>query len=107
MILGQDFRFRDDLKEDTVPIEILLDPYKKIVYRYTKVGVKENDNDTATLKFQYDLYEMEDYTETQLRKDIKFEKTLGLILNSLILDAAESDSKNEHREDDTQELNQE
>mgnify|MGYP003321357007 CR=1 FL=1 len=106
MIMGKDFKFRDDLKEDTVPIEILLDPYKGIVYRYIKVGVKENDNETATLKFQYHLYEMGEHTETKLRKDQQFERTLGLILNTLILDAAEAD-QNEHREDDTQEPNKE
>ena len=106
MILSEDFKFRDDLKEDTVPIEIINEPYKGVIYRYTTVGVKENNNDTATLKFQYELYEMGGHTETKLRKDQQFEKTLGLILNTLILDAAEAD-QNEHREDDTEESDKE
>lgn len=106
MIMGKDFKFRDDMKQDTVPLELLLDPYRGIVYRYTNVGVKENNNDTATLKFQYELYEMGGHTETKLRKDQQFEKTLGLILNTLILDAAEAD-QNEHREDDTEESDKE
>lgn len=106
MILGQDFKFRDDLKEDTVPIELLLDPYKGVVYRYIKVGIKENDDKTATLKFDYHLHEMGEHTETKLRKDKRFTEVLGLILNTLILDVAEVD-KNEHREDDTQEPDQE
>jgi hypothetical protein len=100
--MNKDFKFRDEMKEDTVPIEILIDPYKGILYRYTKVGVKENDNETATLKFQYQLYEMGGHTETKLRKDETFEKTLGLILNTLILDVAEAD-QNGHRKDDTKE----
>lgn len=103
MILGEDFKFRDDMKHDTVPIELMLDPYKGIVYRYTKVGVKENDNETATLQFDYDLYEMGNHTETKLRKDRIFTETLGLILNTLILEVGED----EHRKDDTQESNQE
>lgn len=103
MIIGKDFKFRDDLKNDTVPIELLLDPYSKIVYRYTQVGVKENDNSTATLKFQYDLIEMGDYTETSLRKDKVFENILGLILNLLILDAADD----EHRKNNSKKPDQE
>ena len=103
MILGEDFKFRDDLKQDTVPIELMLDPYKKIVYRYTKVGVKENDNETATLRFDYELYEMGDHTETKLRKDKRFSETLGLVLNTLILEAGED----EHRKDNTEKSDQE
>lgn len=103
MILGEDFKFRDDLKKDTVPIELLLDPFKGIVYRYIKVGIKENNNKTATLKFDYELYEMGDHTETKLRKDKMFTETLGLVLNTLILEVG----ADENRKNDTQELNQE
>lgn len=103
MILGEDFRFRDDMKQDTVPIELMLDPYKKIVYRYTKVGVKENDDETATLRFDYELYEMGDHTETKLRNDKRFSETLGLVLNTLILEAGED----EHRKDNTEKSDQE
>jgi len=88
MILGEDFIFRDDMKEDTVPIEIKVEPYSGVVLRYTQVGVKENPGkDTATLQFQYELYKMGDFTETQLRKDKRFEDVAGLILNTLILEA--------------------
>jgi len=103
MKLDEDYKFRDDLKEDTVPIELLVGIYKGVTFRYTQVGIKENDNSTATLKFQYELYDMGNHTETALRKDVVFEQTLGLILNSIILDVAEADN-DEHRKNDTEEL---
>ena len=90
MIVGEDFKFRDDFKkEDTVPIEIISGPYKGVVYRYKTVAVKENDDETATLKFDYHLHEMGDFTETKLRKDKVFENYIGLILNRIILEVSE------------------
>lgn len=101
MIIGTDFIFRDDLKKDTVAIELNLDPYKKVVYRYVNVAVKENDNDTATLKFEYELFEMGDHVETALRKDKRFTEVLGLILNTLILEATtHEDGKDDIKESD-------
>lgn len=98
MIVNEDFKFRDDLvkeKSDTVPIELLTDPYKGVILQYTKVSVKEQKDNTATLKFEYEIKRAGDLTETSLRKDKKFEKHIGLILNSLILEVVD----NEHRED--------
>ena len=90
MVINEDFKFRDDIsdKDSTVYIELLLGPYSGIIFRFIEVSVKENDNDSATLKFNYELKEMGKHTETTLRKDKKFENILGLILNTLILDAA-------------------
>lgn len=105
MILGEDYKFRDDMKYDTVPIELLTGPYKGVILRYTQVGVKELEDGTAKLKFQYELYEMGDFTETALRKDYKFEQHAGLILNALILESAEAPDAT--REDDTTELTEE
>lgn len=91
MIMGEDYIFRDDMKEyDTVPIEMLTGPFKGVILRYTQVGVKELEDGTAKLRFQYELYEMGDFTETALRKDHKFEQHAGLILNSLILESVEA-----------------
>lgn len=89
MILGEDFMFMDSMKTETIAIKLLTEPYKDIVYRYTKLNVKENDDDSATLSFSYELYEMGDNTETSLRKDEKFHQHIGLVLNSLILEAVE------------------
>lgn len=109
MIEKEDFRFRDDLvtKEaeeegQTVPIEILTGPYKNVIFRYVKVGVKEKDNGEAVLQFIYDLLEMAQHTETSLRKDYKFTEHLGILLNHLILETAQG-IDNATRENDTQE----
>lgn len=92
MIEATDFRFRDDLanKEDTVPIEILIDPFKGVILRYNQVGVKEQENGTATLRFAYDLLETADHTQVSLRKDPRFEQHLGILLNHLILESLEA-----------------
>jgi hypothetical protein len=93
MIDKNDFKFRDDMfnknTKDTIPIEILTGPYKNVIMKFTTVGIKEQDDGMAVLRFQYDLLEMGDHTETQLRKDTRFEQHLGLLLNHLILESAE------------------
>ena len=100
MILGQDYSFRDDMKADTVPVELLTGRYKGVILRYTKVAIKEQENDTAKMSFDYELYEMGEHSEVSLRKDAKFSNHIGLVLNSLILESIEG--TNEHRENDTE-----
>jgi len=108
MILGEDFKFRDDLiadNKDTVPIEVLVDPYKGIVYNYTTVTVKENEDETATLKFSYNV--MRNPSNVNLENDTVFENFIGLILNKLILEVSDADrtkNLNENRKDDTEEF---
>lgn len=107
MINKGDFCFRDDIsieKTETVPIEILTGPYKSVIMRYSRVGIKEKEDDTAVLRFQYDLLEMGEHTETQLRKDPRFEQHLGILLNHLILESAEAEV-NADRKDDPQKPN--
>lgn len=95
MIEPGDFKFRDDLynaaKGETVPLEILLSPYEGVILRFSQVGIKEQENGTAVLQFGYELLETANHTETKLRKDSRFEQSLGLLLNHLILEAAESE----------------
>lgn len=102
MILEKDYRFRDDIKSDTVPIELLTEKYKGVIIRYNKVSIHEMENDQAKLKFEYDILETGNNTETTLRKDHLFENFIGLILNNLILDSLEA-SENEIREDNSKE----
>ena len=90
MIMGQDYRFRDDIKADTVPIEMLTDPYKGVILRYTTVAIQEQKDGTAKLKFDYDLIETGDNTMIGLRKDDKFQEYAGLILNAMILESLEN-----------------
>lgn len=103
MNLGEDYTFRDNLvkdPKDTVPIELLTGPYKGIILRYTKVVINENVDQTATLKFDYDLLKKCKFKEDKLRKDKMFEKHIGLILNNLILDSI--GDVNDNRIADTQ-----
>jgi hypothetical protein len=91
--IGKDFKFRDDLTKtnegDTVAIELLTGPYKDVIMRYTKVNIKEQNNDSAVLQFDYDLLETASHTMTSLRKDKRFEQHLGILLNHLILESIE------------------
>jgi hypothetical protein len=91
MILNIDFRFSNVYNTDTSAIELLTEAYKGVIFRYTDVGVKENDDDTATLQFAYEILSPGKFKEDLIRKDQYFEKHLGLILNTLILDIAELD----------------
>jgi hypothetical protein len=93
MILGEDYMFIDKIKADTTPLKLLTGPYKDVVYRYINMSVKENTDDTATLVFDYELFEMGNHTETTLRKDDRFTEHIGLVLNALILEAVEYTEK--------------
>lgn len=100
MKLGRDFIFRDDLKKDTVPIQLLDCIFEDIVLRYTSVSIKEKENNEAVIRFDYELIEIpEEFSEKKLRHNKKFQEHLGLVLNALILDVVEQTEKsNEHRE---------
>ena len=93
---GVDFKFRDDLfdkKEEgtTVPIELMLDPYAGIVYRYTTVTFKVGEDDVPRISFDYEIIKTNDLSMMTLRKNEKFSAILGLILNTLLLEAGEED----------------
>ena len=60
MQLGTDYHFRDDLFDpkdegSTVPIELLVDPFNGVCYRYTTVGFKIGADDIP--RVQYDRSE--------------------------------------------------
>ncbi len=102
MIIGEDYKFRDDLKDyDTVPIELLMEPWQGVILRYVQVTVKELKNDTAKLQFQYDLIEMGNHTETNLRRSKKFEECIGLVLNHMILEVV-ANEQSKSGENDTE-----
>jgi hypothetical protein len=87
MIIGQDFKFRDDYREhDTMPIEILTGAYKGVILRYTNVVIQETEEETATLKFGFDIIESPSIKKKELRDDERFMTEAGLILNAMILE---------------------
>ena len=90
MIIGKDYTFRDDIKADTVPIEILTDPYKGVILRYTTVAIQEQSDGTAKLKFDYEFFETGEHSMIGLRKDDKFQEFAGLVLNAMILESVEN-----------------
>lgn len=91
MILGIDYRFSNVYNTDTSAIELLTEAYKSVIFRFTNVGIRENEDATATLRFSYEVLSSGKFKEELLRQDPYFEHHLGLILNSLILDIAELD----------------
>ena len=114
MEAGTDYKFRDDLfdaKEEgtTCPIELMLDPFEGVVYRYTTVRFKLDEDDIPKLQFDYEIVKTNDLSMITLRKNQKFNDVVGLILNTLLLDAADSQNGMdiETRTDDTKEPNQE
>jgi hypothetical protein len=112
MELGTDYKFRDDLfnsKEDgtTCPIELTLDPFTGIVYRYTTVKFKVGEDDIPRIQYDYEIMQTNDLSMMTLRKSENFNKMLGLILNSLLLDAAEAEGASETRTDNPKEPDQE
>lgn len=111
MELGTDFKFRDDLfnqKEagSTVPIELTLDPFAGVVYRYTTVTFKMGEDDIPRLLYDYEIIKTNDLSMTTLRKNEKFNAALGLILNTLLIDSSEAEGVSETRTNDTEEPDQ-
>jgi len=107
MELGTDWVFRDDLfnaKEEgtTVPIEILVDPFAGVVYRYTTVGFKMGEDNVPRMQYDYEILKTNDLSMITLRKNTKFNTMLGLILNNLLLDASEAEGASETRTNDTE-----
>ena len=108
MEAGIDYKFRDDLfneKEDgsTVPIELTLDPFTGIVYRYTTVKFKLGEDDVPRIQFDYEIMKTNDLSMVTLRKNEKFNTMLGLILNAMLLDLGGADSEVEIRTNNSKE----
>lgn len=112
MELGTDFKFRDDLFNEkeagsTVPIELTLDPFTGVVYRYTTVTFKMGEDSVPRLLYDYEIIKTNDLSMTTLRKNDKFNAALGLILNTLLIDSSEAESMSETGTNDTEEPDQE
>ena len=108
MELGTDYIFRDDLfdpKEEgtTVPIELKLDPFDGIVYRYTTVTFKVGEDDIPRLLYDYEIIKTNDLSMVTVRKNEKFNSTIGLILNAMLLDMADMEGASETGTNDTKE----
>ena len=112
MELGKDFSFKDDLfnakKEgSTVPIELLVDPFAGVCYRYTTVKFRMGEDNIPRIAYDYEILKTNDLSMVTLRKNEKFNTVLGLILNALLLDASEVEGASETRTNDTKEPDKE
>jgi len=108
MELGSDYKFRDDLfdsKEEgtTCPIELTLDPFEGVVYRYTTVTFKMGEDNVPRMLYDYEILKTNDLSMMTLRKNQKFNTIIGLILNDLLLDASEVEGVSETRTDNPKE----
>ena len=106
MELGKDFSFRDDLfnaKEDgsTVPIELILDPFAGVCYRYTTVKFRMDEDNIPRIAYDYEILKTNDLSMVTLRKNEKFNTVLGLILNALLLDASEAEGASGLKEEES------
>jgi hypothetical protein len=91
MEAGTDYKFRDDLFNDkeegsTCPIEMLIEPFVGVVYRYTTVTFKIDEDDIPRIQYDYEIIKTNDLSMITLRKNQKFNDALGLILNAMLLD---------------------
>lgn len=112
MELGTDYIFRDDLfdpKRDgtTCPIEILVDPFAGIVYRYTTVTFRMGEDNVPRMLYDYEIEKTNDLSMVTVRKNQKFNTMIGLILNDLLLDASEAEGVSETRTNNPKEPDQE
>lgn len=104
MELGIDYKFRDDLFNDkeegsTVPIEIMVDPFIGVCYRYTTVKFRMDEDNIPRIAYDYEILKTNDLSMMTLRKNEKFNTMLGLILNALLLDASEAEGTSENKTD--------
>jgi hypothetical protein len=109
---GIDYIFRDDLfdpKKDgtTVPIELMVDPFAGVVYRYTTVRFVVGEDNIPRIQYDYEIEKTNDLSMMTLRKNQKFNTAIGLILNALLLDASEAEGASETRTNDTEKSDQE
>lgn len=100
---GVDFRFRQDLlveesEENQLPIELLVDEFKGVVYTYKDMILSDNDDGSGNLQFNYEIFE--DLTPS-VDKNPRFEKYIGLVLNQMIITLLEDIDAN--RVDNTKE----
>lgn len=101
MILGTDFRFRDDFTDsETIPIEVLTGPYTGVIFRIQTVNIRE-DVDSAKLTFSYELLEHPNFREKVLREDVRFNEHVGLVINTLVLDLADDLDRHEGMDEST------
>jgi hypothetical protein len=112
MEAGVDYKFRDDLvksydeKGTTVPVELMVDPFAGIVYRYTRVEFNIKVDPPKVL-YDYEIIKTNDLSMMTLRKNVKFNTVVGLVLNMMMLELIDAEGASETGTNYTEEPNQE
>ena len=88
-------------------VEILVDPFAGVVYNYTTVRFRVDENDIPRIGYDYEIIKTNDLSMMTLRKNEKFNTMLGLILNAMLLEVADAEGDIEIRTNDTEKSNKE
>jgi len=91
MKINEDFRLLDQSEnEDTIPIELLTDPYKGVIIRFTIVKLPEPGDSDMVMKFDFEIINPAKYDREVLKTNKHFISTIGSLLNLLILEVSQS-----------------
>ena len=80
-IENKDYRFLDEETGSTTPIEILEEPYKGVVFAYTKISFT-----TDAVRFGFDILNQDAIMKEHYAKDVDFSNYLNQLLTSILLD---------------------
>jgi hypothetical protein len=109
IIEGTDYRFVEKETSDFYSVQLLSGKWEGLVYTYGHVGIKEDqDNETATLKFNYKIEECPD--GMVVFEDAEFNNYLGEVLANIIEESEFKIGENngtKPADDRNQELNSE
>ena len=84
-ITEADYSFVESDKVEFYGVRLLTGKWKKVVYIYGKVSIKESPElDQATLGFTYSIQEEGDFEEDDLINDIEFKNYIGAILEHVM-----------------------
>ena len=91
------FVFDGHKKDDVATIKLLKGKYAGVVYAYSKVSVadKENEDGTLYMSFEFVIVDPNGIKESTFSNNKKFEKTIGDILTSMIIESAITTSMEE------------
>jgi len=91
------FVFDEHKKDDIATIKLLEGEYAGVVYAYSKVSVadKENEDGTLNMSFEFMIVDSNGLEEATFSNNKKFEKTIGDILISMIVESAITTSMEE------------
>ena len=89
-ITEQDYKLVENPNEDFYGVQLTSGNFKDVLIIYGAVSVKELDDGTAKLSFNYNLKDPADHDYDTLVKDEVFNNYLGDVLQHIISDSLEN-----------------